>query len=159
MDDAGGGADDEVKTAPPPTPRPTQTFIMVDGKCASSLVPLREAIAKAGLTIRKEFRVALNHVEARRFLSASGPAMEEARAAEAAAKAAEAEAAAEAAAAAAAAAKGKKGKPPPEPEPDAGDGGGDEDEDEDPRPPLKAFNPVVRPEEVKCVIMSYCWSA
>ena len=149
MDSGSVAEDDEVKTAPPPTPRPTKTFIMVDGKCASSLVPLRQAIARAGLTITKEFRVTLNHVEARRFLAAAGPSMEEARAALAAAKVAEEAKAAEAAAAAAAAAKGKKGKPPPEPEPEADDGAGEEEEDDDPRPPLKPFDPVVRPQEVK----------
>ena len=136
------GSEDEAKAAPPQA-GPTTTFLFVDGKHTSQIGEVRRAVRGAGLEIASEFRLHLNHVEARRFLAAAGPAME--KALEDSAAAAAAAAAEKEAAAAAAKGKGKKGKAP---EPEPAETGEDDD---DGVPPRKPFDPTVRQAEVKCV--------
>ena len=65
------GSEDEAKAAPPQT-GPTTTFLFVDGKHTSQIGEVRRAVRGAGLEIASEFRLHLNHVEARRFLAAAG---------------------------------------------------------------------------------------
>jgi len=142
--------EDEVKSqqAPVETPRPTKTFLFVDGKIWShEQDTIRTELERSGLSITHHFRIALNHVEARRVFAAAEPAMKEAEARRA--EIAQKEAAA-AEAAAAEAEKAKKGKAK-ERRASALSTALAPAQEEDPRPPLKPFNPVIREAEVKYV--------